>query len=295
MQYFTIKDVENLSGIKAHTLRIWEQRYDVFTPRRKESLHRVYDNEDLKQLLRISFLYHNGWKISKIAALNKEQIAEEVRNFEIDTKTYKTFMLQMIEAAMDFNEAKFVDIINSIEQQIGFERSVIEVCYPYLNRVGMLWVTSNIIPAQEHFSSYIIQNRIIAETEKINFVRKQPAVALFSPKGEHHELPLLFINYLLKKNGWKVIYLGVNVRKEIIKQLMVSNDVDYLFVHHLTNFTGWDADIYFEDLSKTFQSRKIVVSGPVVKQIERRFSNVSLLQSDKEVYAFIENVETENN
>src|SRR5215213_10418876 len=104
MEFFTIKDIENLSGIKAHTLRIWEQRYNLFTPQRKESQHRIYDNEDLKQLLRISFLYHNGWKISKIAELSAGEIAGKVRQYEINSKTYKTFIIQMIEAAVDFNE-----------------------------------------------------------------------------------------------------------------------------------------------------------------------------------------------
>lgn len=288
MQFFTIKDIENLSGIKAHTLRIWEQRYNVFTPQRKTSKHRIYDNEDLKLLLRISFLYHNGWKISKIAALNSDQIAEEVRKYEINSKTYKTFIIQMIEAAVDFNEENFLNIINSLQQKIGFEQCISEVCYPYLNRVGMLWITSNIIPAQEHFSSYIIQNKIIAEIEKLPARNKSSAVILFAPKGEFHELPLLFIHYLLKKKGWKVVYLGVNVAKDVVTQLVASKEVGYLFVHHMTNFTGWDADYYFEDLSKSFSSKQIVVAGTVVQQIQRNFSNLTVLKSDKEIYSFIE-------
>ena len=288
MEYFTIKDIENLSGIKAHTLRIWEQRYDLFTPQRKTSQHRIYDNEDLKQLLRISFLYHNGWKISKIAVLMPEEIAEKVRQYEINSTTYKTFIIQMIEAAVDFNEEAFVNIINSLVEKIGFEKCIANVCYPYLNRVGMLWVTNNIIPAQEHFSSYIIQNRIIAETDKLDSTTKSPTILLFSPKGEYHELPLLFINYLLKKNGWKVIYLGINMGKEVVKQFTASEEIEYLFIHHITNFTGWDADVYFEDIAKSFPSKKIIVAGTVAHQLQRTFSNLALLKSDKDIYAFAE-------
>ncbi len=193
MEYFTIKDIENLSGVKAYTLRIWEQRYNLFVPKRKDSQHRIYDNDDLKKLLRISFLYHNGWKISKIAAFSSDQIAEEVRKSEINSKTYKTFIIQMIEAAVDFNEILFVEILNRLTAKIGFEKCITDVCYPYLNRIGMLWVTNNIIPAQEHFSSYIIQNKIIAETDKLSINNDAPTLLLFSPKGEYHELPLLFI------------------------------------------------------------------------------------------------------
>lgn len=288
MEYFTIKDIENLSGIKAHTLRIWEQRYKLFTPQRKTSQHRIYDNEDLKELLRISFLYQNGWKISKIAELSSREIEEKVRQYEINSKTYKSFIIQMIEAAVDFDEESFVTIINHLVEKIGFEKCIAEVCYPYLNRIGMLWVTNNIIPAQEHFSSYIIQNRIIAETDKLDSANNSPTIILFSPKGEYHELPLLFINYLLKKNGWKVIYLGANIAKDVVRQVTISEEIEYLFIHHITNFTGWDADVYFEDIAKSFLATKIVVAGTVVHQIQRSFSNTTLLKSDKEIYAFAE-------
>jgi len=179
MQFFTIRDIENLLGIKAHTLRTWEQRYNLFVPKRKESQRRIYDNEDLKHLLRISFLYHNGWKISKIASLSREKIADEIQIAELNTKDHKSFVLKMTEAAIDFDELKFVNVINDITQKIGFEKCIAEVCYPYLQRIGLLWITNNVIPAQEHFSSYIIQNRIIAETEKLALSEKEPNLILF--------------------------------------------------------------------------------------------------------------------
>ncbi len=288
MQYFTIKDIENLSGIKAHTLRIWEQRYNLFTPKRKGSLHRIYDNEDLKQLLQIAFLYHNGWKISSIAELSAAQIVEQVRKTEISNQTYKNFILQLIEAAVDFDEISFVQLLDDLTEKLGFERCIKEVCYPFLNRVGLLWVTSNIIPAQEHFSSYIIQNKIIAETEKIQLPEKDAEVVLFSPQGEFHELPLLFLNYLLKKNGWSVIYLGNNVTKDVLRPFTTNKKVAYLFFHLITNLTGWDPDIYFEDLCRNFQDKTIIATGSVVNQMQRSFTNVKLLKSDKAIYDFIE-------
>src|SRR6478672_6586541 len=214
MQVFTIRDIENLTGIKAHTLRIWEQRYDLFTPRRKESQHRIYDNEDLKQLLRISFLYHSGWKVSKIAALSEGQITGLVNEATIGNINYRVFINQLIEAAIDFDEKRFITVVNQVTEKIGFEKCVVDLCYPFLVKIGLLWSTNNVIPAQEHFTSYIIQNKIIVETEKLEMGNTTPSIVLMSPKGEFHELPLLFINYLLKKSGWGTVYLGSNIQTD---------------------------------------------------------------------------------
>jgi DNA-binding transcriptional MerR regulator len=289
MQFFTIRDIENLSGIKAHTLRIWEQRYTLFVPKRKQSQHRIYDNEDLKQLLKIAYLYHNGWKISKIASLSQAQIAEEIQNAEPNTTDYKGSILKLIEAAMDFDEIKFLNIIDGITKKIGFDNCITQVCYPYLQRIGLLWMTNNVIPAQEHFSSYIIQNRVIAETEKLSLPEKEPNLILFAPRGEYHELPLLFINYLLRKNGWGVIYLGANITKEVLKQFTGNTKIKYLFLHLITNFTGWDADGYFEDLQKNFPDKTIIATGTAIHQLQRNFVNVTLLKNDKAIYEFIRN------
>ena len=289
MEYFTMKDMENLCDIKAHTLRIWEQRYQLSVTIKKKSQCSIYDNEDLKQLLRISFLYHNGWKISKIAGLTTDQIMEEVCNFEINNTTYKSSIIQMIEAAIDFNEEAFMGIIDALIEKIGFEKCITDVCYPFLKRIGMLRTRKNIMPAQQHFSNCIIQNRIIAETEKLKTGNNIPALVLFSPGEEYHELPLLFIYYLLRKNGWSVVYLGININKEIIKQFIGNDQVEYLFLHLINNFTGWDADVYFEELCKSFPGKKIIITGTAVHQLQRKFTNLILLKSDKEVYQFIQN------
>ena len=148
MNHFTIKDIENLCGIKAHTLRIWEQRYNkLFVPKRKQSQHRIYDNDDLKELLRISFLYHNGHKISKIAELNPEQIQQLVETFSITEDNHEVFIHQLIEAGVDFDEEKFEKIVNGLVLRVGLEKSIINVFYPFLQRIGLLWMTNNLIPA----------------------------------------------------------------------------------------------------------------------------------------------------
>ncbi len=290
MQNFSIRNIELLTGIKAHTLRIWEQRYNFFKAQRKQSNQRFYANEDLKKLLCVSFLYHNGWKISKIATLSDEEITNEVRTIQPGTENYKTYLQKLLEAAIDFNEARFLDILNQLTGKIGFEKLVTEICYPYLHRVGLLWDTNNVIPAQEHFSSYIIQNRIISETEKYSAAQTtSPEIILFCPENEFHELPLLFVNYLLRKAGWKVLYLGSNCKIADLKEAAALPGINYLYMHLITNFTGVMIDDYFEQLRKTFPDKIVVASGKGVEQSQRAFVGFRLLKRDEEIYRFIQN------
>lgn len=289
MQSFSIRQIELLTGIKSHTLRIWEQRYDFFKAPRKESNLRFYTNEDLKKLLCISFLYHNGWKVSRIASLSDKELAEEVESLPLGSQNYPTAIQHLLKAAVDFNEAEFVSVLNDLQTAIGFEKLVSEVCYPYLHRVGLLWDTSKIIPAQEHFSSYIIQARIISETEKLATTQNgDPEIVLFCPEEEYHELPLLFINYLLRKWGWRVLYLGVNIKKEDLEEAAKVSGIRYLYLHLITNFTGISIDDYFESLRKRFPDKTILVSGKSIEQSQRNFVNLHLLRRDADIYRFIE-------
>ena len=289
MQNFSIRNIELLTGIKAHTLRIWEQRYDFFKAPRKDSKQRFYSNEDLQKLLCISFLYHNGWKVSRIAALSDEEIRTEANKIELGPTNYPTYLQKLLQAAIDFNEADFLRIVQQLIDNIGFEKTITEVCYPYLQRVGLLWDTNRVIPAQEHFSSYIIQNRVISETEKYSAVQNEaPEIILFCPENEHHELPLLYINYLLRKNGWRVLYLGKNIKLEDLEEAAKIPGIKYLYLHLITNFTGFYIDDYFEKLRKTFPDKTIFASGKGIEQSERSFVGLKLLRRDDEIHQFIE-------
>lgn len=289
MQNFTIRDIELLTGIKLHTLRIWEQRFDFFKAPRKEINQRFYSNEDLQQLLCISFLHHNGWKVSKIAALSDEEVRKEVTNTELHSTNYKSYIQKLLSAAIDFNEARFLEILNALIKNIGFERMVVEVCYPYLQRVGLLWDTAGVIPAQEHFSIYIIQNRLIRETEKYAALQNgEPEIILFCPENEYHELPLLYLNYLLRKNGWRVLYLGKNSRLADLKEGAALPGIKYLYLHLITNFTGLYIDDYFETLCKAFPDKMILASGKGIEKAQRAFVQMRLLKRDEEIYRFIQ-------
>lgn len=290
MQKFTIRDIENLTGIKAHTLRVWEQRYAFFQAQRKESMHRFYDNEDLKKLLRIAFLYHAGWKISRISDLGEEAVADEIRKAANAPQSQEaSYIIQLIEAALDFDEHTFSSLLDAITERIGFEDCMTQVCYPYLQKIGMLWSTNNVIPAQEHFTSYLIQNRIIRETELVSRKEKQePGLVLFCPRGELHELPLLYINYLLKKNGRGTVYLGPNIELPIVQQVAALPGIRYIYLHLITNLTGSFLDDYFEQVCRLFPDKQIIASGAGTSGGQRTFANLTLLKSDREIYRFVE-------
>lgn len=287
MNHFTIKDIENLCDIKAHTLRIWEQRYDLFTPKRKESQHRIYDNDDLKELLRISFLYHNGHKISKIASLSQPEIQELVEKSIIQENNHEAFILQLLEAGVDFDKEKFERIVNSLVQHLGLERSIFDVFYPFLQRIGLLWMTNNVIPAQEHFSSHIIRKKIISSTDALkNADRNMPPVLVFAPAGEFHEIPLLVANYILRKYNNHTIYFGVNVQHESIEYYLQHRPANCLYTHVITKLTDESMENNIERLCNRFPDKNIVVAGPAGKSIQQVPNNLLIIRSVDEMIAF---------
>lgn len=287
MHRFSIKDLENLSGIKAHTLRMWEQRYGLLVPRRNKSKHRLYDNGDLKKLLRVSLLYHRGWKISKIAHMHAEALLAAVQDSRPDKSDTHFFVTQLLEKALDLDKEGFVTQLEESIQAIGFEACVVQVCYPLLQKIGLLWMTDRLIPAQEHFCSYIIQHKIIAETDKLPPPQHAPEILIFSPHGEQHELPLHFIHYLLRKWGWTTLFLGTNVKMDLLKTVAATEKLTHLFLHVTTNFTGFGLDDYFEVLCKTFRGKTIAASGAAVFSVQRAFTNLLLLKSDEAIYRFV--------
>jgi DNA-binding transcriptional MerR regulator len=289
MDRFTIRDIENLCRIKAHTLRIWEQRYTFFTAKRKDSQHRYYDNDDLQVLLQVASLYHGGMKISHIAALSAHDRAEAIARIQQQGGIAEQEVLALVQAAAAFDEPAFRETLNRVVRQKGLERAVLEICFPFLQRIGNLWLTNHVIPAQEHFSSYLIQHKIISETERlVPFAPTQPEIILMTPRGEHHELPLLFINYLLRAHGWAVTYLGANINFSELPAT-ISDRADLFYIHLLTNLTGFTADEYFESLCLAFPQKTIIASGSAVQSVQRNFRNLLLLRTDESILSFVRN------
>ena len=211
---FSIKDLENLTGIKAHTIRIWEKRYELLEPERTDTNIRFYNLSHLQKLLNISFLNNNGIKISKIASLTKKEIQQQVRelasNGEVKNHAINTFKLAML----DFNQDLFYETFNGLSRTKSFSQIFYEVFLPFLSEVGMLWQTDTISPAHEHFITSLIRQKILVNTELLqakNKISHNDAFVLFLPENEIHEIGLMFINYELNAKGQRSIFLGSSV------------------------------------------------------------------------------------
>jgi DNA-binding transcriptional MerR regulator len=288
MNQFTIRDIENLCNIKAHTLRIWEQRYKLFIAQRKESRHRTYSNEDLKELLRISFLYHNGYKISRIAELSTEEIRAAVETTLVKDDNYEIFVHQLIEASVDFDKEKFDKIINSLVLCTGFEKCIISVFYPFLQRIGLLWMTNNVIPAQEHFSSHIIRKKIICAIDRLEPVcRNGKSILVFAPEGEYHEIPLLAVNYFFRKNNNNTVYFGVNVSLNTLKYFIAHHhSCSYLYAHIITRLHQGTLTDFINGLCNSFPDKKVILSGPGCMCIDKKPPNLEIFSSMQEMMNF---------
>lgn len=258
---FSIKDLEKLSGIKAHTLRIWEQRYGILKPERTDTNIRWYCNTELKQLLNITLLYEHGFKISKIACLKNNDVISEVNKI-IDAQfsvcdQIRGLMLSMVE----LDEERFDKIISNNILHNGFQNTVEKIVYPFLHKIGIMWQTGSINPAQEHFISNLIRQKLITaiDGQVTPQNKNSKKFVLFLPEGELHELSLLYFHYLLKSKGHKVIYLGQSVPLLDLQKVFEIRDPQYILSIFTLVFENPES--YIKELSKAFPKATILLSG----------------------------------
>lgn len=232
MKKYSISDIEGLIGIKAHTIRAWEIRYNLVPPKRTPTNIRYYDEEDLKMLLNIVALNENGYKISRIAKLNAHQIANLVRQLNSDWENETVQLLNLSNATLSYDESGFSEILTGCIAEMGLIRTMDLVLFPFMRRIGMLWQTGTIDPSQEHFAANLIRDRIIVEIDKLERPKKKKTLrfVLFLPEGEMHETGLLFARYLLKKCGHETLYLGAEIPYPDIRSVIAAYQPDYAFI-----------------------------------------------------------------
>ncbi|MCX6206344.1 MAG: MerR family transcriptional regulator [Bacteroidetes bacterium] len=295
MQYFSIKDIENLTGIKAHTLRIWEKRYNLIISKRKESNHRFFDNEDLKTILRISYLYETEFKISQIAKLSPEAILTYAHIDHSNSKSTEAFILQLINTIIEYDTIEFERVFKSGIKQYGFERAISEIGYGLLRRIGLLWLTDHLIPAQEHFASNLIKKFLINAIEHLPEVKDKSSkeILLFTPIGEFHEIPLLFARWLFKKNNNRVCYLGANMDLEDIAYCTRKRKITHLFCHLITNLTGKSFEAYTLEILKRFPDQKIIISSSQTKNLKIDSPDLTTFKSLEEMIEYINNFKSQ--
>ncbi len=291
MSLYSIKDLEHLSGIKAHTLRIWEQRYSIVSPKRTETNIRYYDDNDLKLILNISLLKDNDHKISHIAEMSMEEIREYVLKIT-DKSTKADEQVQALTLAMiDMDEARFEKIILTSAVQMGFEKTMLNVIYPFLIRIGFLWQTGSINPAQEHFITNLIRQKLIVaiDGQVINPEKTASKYLLYLPEGEMHELSLLFANYIIKSRNHKVTYLGQNLPLQDLIGVCKLNPPEYIMTIITAAPIGEGMQEYINKISSNFPNSTILMSGyKVVGQDWKTPENVVLINKIEDLITLVE-------
>src|SRR5690554_1343599 len=249
MAEYKIKDLETLTGIKAHTIRMWEKRYDLLSPERTETKIRTYSDEDLVKLLNISILYDNGWKISKIAECSEQEIKRNVDRICNDEQSFSAVVSLLIQSMIEMDCDTFERVLNKSIEKEGLEMAYQNYLLAFLNRIGVLWMVGTITSVQEHFVSNLIRQKVIVETDKLPIVDKRRFDAvLFTPEGEFHEISLLFYNYILRKRNYKTLYLGANLPITDLKKALSIVNPKNIIVSIIANLSEKRYNEYIDEL-----------------------------------------------
>jgi DNA-binding transcriptional MerR regulator len=289
MNSFTIKDLENLSGIKAHTLRIWEQRYHFLKPSRTFTNIRYYSNEELKVILNIALLNKYGFKISHIDKMEPAEINEKILSLNQAEAQQERIVNDMIRYMIDLDMDKFEETLNNYIMARGIERAITQIIFSFMEKIGILWLTNHINPAQEHLVSNIIRQKLIVGIEGVSSpLRLNKSFLLFLPEGEFHEMGLLFMCYLLKSRGADVIYLGSNVPLADVDYVVKLKKPDYLYCHLTTPGQNFNLDRFIERIYKTFNKLPCIISGRLTHTYEKKLKPPLMFKrSFSEVMDFI--------
>lgn len=233
---FSIKDLENLTGIKAHTIRIWEKRYNLLQPKRTDTNIRYYDLASFQKLLNVSYLNNNGYKISKIATIEEHKIPLLVREIASESNMESHAINAFKLAMLNFDQTLFYNTYESLLKEKDFSNIFYEIFIPLLTEIGLLWQTDTISPAHEHFLTTLIRQKILINTEKVQSKqtnRSKKTFVLYLPENEIHELGLMFINHQLVSKGYQSIFLGCSVPLDSLLDLKEYYD-DITYVSYFT-------------------------------------------------------------
>lgn len=261
MSTYSIKDLEQLSGIKAHTLRIWEQRYNLLSPKRTDTNIRFYDDDDLKLILNVALLNDNGFKISKIASMASAEIRNEVIKLTERSLTHDDQIHALTISMIEMDEERFDKVLSGNISKLGFEQTMLNIIYPFMSKIGVLWQTGAINPAQEHFISNLVRQKMIVAIDGQKRFSGGKKFLLFLPEGELHEISLLFASYLIKSKGHKVIYLGQSTPKEDLLSVYKVHQPEFLLTVITTSPSSEYAQEYINSLSERFSDSQILVTG----------------------------------
>lgn len=291
MSNYSIKDLEQLSGIKAHTLRIWEQRYNLLSPKRTDTNIRFYDDRDLKLILNVALLNDNGYKISKIAFMEPSEMREEVMKLTERTLTHDDQIHALTICMIEMDEDRFDKILSTNIIKLGFEQTMMNIIYPFMSKIGVLWQIGAINPAQEHFISNLVRQKLIVAIDGQVGKSGGKKFLLYLPDGEYHETSILFASYLIKNEGHKVVYLGQSTPYDDLLSVYDLHQPDYLLTVITTSPAAETAQEYLNSISNRFPAATILVTGyQLIGQDFIYPPNVRLLNYIREIKTFLEEV-----
>jgi len=293
MAIYSISDLEKLSGIKSHTIRAWEQRYGILRPKRTPTNIRYYEDEDLQFLLNVALLNRHGYKISKIAAMSRVEMAHIIQEVSDVDMGLDTELDVLTLAVIEMDEFKFSRILDAHIKQMGFEETMLEIVYPFMERLSLLWLTGSIKPVQENFITLLIRNKLIAAIEKLPLTTDSKAkkFLLYLPKDEQQELSLLFMQFILKKRGFLAINLGPDMALVDLKDACQIRNPDYVFTILSETFNNEPIQRYISNLAEAAPNSQLLLTGYLAAmQTMRLPENTSILPSLSDTIDFLENI-----
>lgn len=291
MGAYTIRELENLSGIKAHTIRIWEKRYGLIAPQRTSTNIRTYRDTELKKLLNISILNRNGLKISKIAQLSSDEIISRINQYTHDVTSTESQIENLTLAMIDLDEHRFEQVLARSVIKFGFEDAVIRVLYPFFVRIGLMWQTDSINTTQEHFISNLVRQKFFAAIDNLesDMRPENPRFVFYLPEGELHEIGLLFFCYLAKKRGFRILYLGQSLPMKDLTEISRTFPFHYIVTSVTSSFNKKGTGEYIKILSDKFPDKTVFISGARVLDYSTEVpDNVKLITSPQ---AFLEELD----
>ncbi len=290
-KYF-IKDIENITGIKAYTLRIWEQRYGMLVPKRTDTNIRYYEEDDLKYMMNIAILNANGYKISRIAKMSREEVQRRTLVISESNSSYQQQIQALASAMLDFDEREFNKILSINILKLGMEETTTHIIFPFLAHVGILWLSGSIHIAHEHFISSLIKQRMFVAIDQLN-VPVSPVCKkflLFLPNGENHELSLLFASFILRSRGHKVIYLGTSTPIDDLNKIFKIHNPDVIFCAITNSNQMMPVQVYMNTLSRSFPNTDVLLTGnQVIKRRDLKIpSNVKIIGSPDDFLVYLD-------
>ena len=266
MAIYSIRDLEKLTSIKAHTIRIWEQRYHLIQPARTETNIRFYTDENLRELFNIALLNRNGVKISRLAKMKPEEIASRVSDLTENTKGHNTHLDTLTLSMLDLDEATFDRIFATYFLEAGFERTMLELIYPFLDKLNVLWLTSNISPAHERFVTQLIRRKLMAAIDKVpdEPMHNAATFVLFSPENDSQELTLLFMHYLLRSRQQKAVYLGSSTSLKDLRDACQVLHPDYVFTILQEPIPRQPIQSYVDHAAQSVAGAQLLLTGAQV-------------------------------